>query len=437
MLRIDISGRSAAEIASSVEQGIRGGKYQPGDRLPPVRELARHLGTSPVTVAAAYRVLRARGLTAGAGRRGTRVVPNPAVPTGVRSVSATNGVDLASGNPDPALLPSLDTAIHSVSVEPQLCGEPLRLRALTAFLLSEFEADALPLGAVAVVGGALDGVERVVREHLRAGDVVAVEDPSFPGLLDLLTSVGLELAPYTIDDHGPEPAAFERAARRAAAIVVTPRAQNPTGGALTAERASELRKILGKRRDVLLIENDPLGPVSGAPATTLAGAGSNHWAVLRSTSKFLGPDLRFAAMLGDEITIARVQGRQSLGTRWVSTILQQLVLALWSDPANGRLLARAAEIYTHRRNALRTALAARGVTVSASSGFNVWIPVQAEVPVVQALAEKGWAVTAGERFRLQTPPAIRVTVSTLEPVDAARFAGDLKEVMMPAATRFA
>ena len=75
--------------------------------------------------------------------------------------------------------------------------------------------------------------------------------------------------------------------------------------------------------------------------------------------------------------------------------------------------------------------------VSGSSGFNVWIPVQAEVPVVQALAERGWAVTAGERFRLQTPPAIRVTTSTLQPVDAARFADDLKEVIAPAATRLA
>lgn len=437
MLHKSIVGQSAAEIAASVERAIRGGDLKPGEQLPPVRDLAHDLGRSPVTVAAAYRVLRSRGLTAGAGRRGTRVVPNPPLPAGVRVQPAPRGVDLASGNPDPALLPSLDTAVRSLSVDQRLYGEPVELRPLTAFLKSEFEADGLSQGTLAIVGGALDGVERVVREHLRPGDIVAVEDPSFPGLLDLLTSVGLVPVPYAIDDHGPDPAAFERAASGAAAIVVTPRAQNPTGASLTVERASELRKILRKRRDVLLIENDPFGPVSGVPARSLAGAGSRHWAVLRSTSKFLGPDLRLAAMLGDEITVARVQGRQSLGTRWVSTILQQLVLALWSDPANGRLLARAAEIYTHRRNALRTALATGGITVSGGSGFNLWIPVREETLVVQRLADKGWAVMAGERFRLRAPPAIRVTTSALQPVDAARFADDLKEVMTPAATRLA
>ncbi len=44
---------------------------------------------------------------------------------------------------------------------------------------------------------------------------------------------------------------------------------------------------------------------------------------------------------------------------------------------------------------------------------------------MQALAAAGWAVSAGERFRLGSPPAIRITASTLEPVEATRVASDL------------
>jgi DNA-binding transcriptional MocR family regulator len=161
--------------------------------------------------------------------------------------------------------------------------------------------------------------------------------------------------------------------------------------------------------------------------TTTAGAA--RWAVVRSTSKFLGPDLRLAVVAGDELTIARVRGRQSLGPLWVSTILQQLALALWADPASGRRLARAGEIYAQRRAALLDALETRAIKAHGRSGLNVWIPVRDEARITQRLSSSGWAVAPGERFRIASPPGIRVTIATLAPPDAARFAAALADAM--------
>jgi hypothetical protein len=48
---------------------------------------------------------------------------------------------------------------------------------------------------------------------------------------------------------------------------------------------------------------------------------------------------------------------------------------------------------------------------------------------VQGLLQKGWAVTPGERFRLHTPPAIRVTAAALKAPEAERFAADLAAVV--------
>jgi DNA-binding transcriptional MocR family regulator len=138
-------------------------------------------------------------------------------------------------------------------------------------------------------------------------------------------------------------------------------------------------------------------------------------------------------MAGDAMTIARVQRRQAIGVRWVSHLLQRVALALWSDPSSGRLLARAADVYAERRKALIDALAATGISAHGRSGLNVWIPVREETTTVQALAGRGWAVAAGERFRLQSPPAIRVTTAALTPEDAQRFAADLAASARPAA----
>ncbi len=358
-------------------------------------------------------------------------MPAPAARASVAPSAVPSGtIDLATGNPDPAFLPPLEPALRMIETGHVLYGNSAVDRGLTAFVAAELEADGVSAPAVAVASGALDAIERILREYLRAGDRVAVEDPSFPGILDLVSASAWAVTPFGVDGEGPCPDAFEEALGRGSrAVIVTPRAQNPTGAAMTAERAGELRRILRRFPDVVVIENDYAAPVAGAPARTLRAADQTPWALVRSTSKFLGPDLRVAVVAGDETTIGRVVARQALGARWVSHILQRLAVALWSDPANGRRFARAAEAYAARRTALRSALAALGIQAQGESGFNVWVPVPDEGSLVRALADRGWAVAAGERFRLQSPPAIRVTTSTLDPADAPRLAADLAAVL--------
>ncbi len=432
----DIQGTTAATIAASIEAAVDAGSFGADRSLPTIRELAATLGVSPVTVAAAYRALRSRGLVAGDGRRGTRIQRRHAAPAARAASSplADGIVDLATGNPDPALLPPRERALRTIDPAPHLYGDPRQLRPLVAFAAGDFAADGIPTNAITVLSGALDAIERLLREHLRAGDRVGVEDPGLPALLDLLPALGLTPEPFTVDAEGPEPEAFERVLRRrVGAVIVTSRAHNPTGAAITPQRAAALVSLLQRHPAVLVIENDPLGPVAGVPAATICDGTHGRWAVVRSTAKSLGPDLRVAVVAGDALTIGRVEARHALGTRWVSHLLQQLALSLWSDPSGGRHLARASDVYAARRHALIESLAAHGIAAGGRSGFNVWIPVREETATVQALGDRGWAVAAGERFRLRTGPAIRVTTSALSQEEAQRFAADLAVSMYPAA----
>jgi hypothetical protein len=63
------------------------------------------------------------------------------------------------------------------------------------------------------------------------------------------------------------------------------------------------------------------------------------------------------------------------------------------------------------------------------SGLNVWIPLREEAAVVNALLQRGWAVNAGERYRIRSGPAIRVTVAALAAADAGAFAEDLSAIV--------
>jgi DNA-binding transcriptional MocR family regulator len=417
-------------IAESVEQALHSGRLTAGMALPAIRPLAAALGVSPVTVAAAYRRLHTRGLVTSDGRRGTRIRPNPPSPgAAIERVAIADGlIDLATGNPDPVLLPPLDSALRAIGTATRLYGDAPALAPLLTFAAGEFAADGISADAMAVTSGGLDAIERLLREHLRPGDRIGLEDPTLPALIDLVSASAYVVQPIAVDADGPRPEALiEALARGVRAIVVTSRAHNPTGAAISAERAAQLSRLLRGHDDVLLIENDPAAPVAGVAAATLCTGAGARWAAVRSVSKFLGPDLRVAIVAGDDLTIARLQGRQSLGARWVSHLLQALTLSLWSDPSSGRRLARAADVYAQRRNAIVDALAAHGLSVTARSGFNIWIPVREETAAVQALATRGWAVAAGERFRIGAAPAIRVTTSALAVEAAPRFAADLAD----------
>jgi DNA-binding transcriptional MocR family regulator len=195
--------------------------------------------------------------------------------------------------------------------------------------------------------------------------------------------------------------------------VVTTRAQNPTGAAVSAARATELRQLLTDHADVLLIEDDHCAGIAGAPLHALAGT-TQHWAFVRSAAKAYGPDLRLALLAGDRRTVDRVHGRLRLGPGWVSHLLQDLAVGLWRDDAATRLVHKAEAGYTRNRNLLNAALADRGVTSHGRSGLNVWIPVPDETVAITRLLSAGWAAAPGTRFRIGTPPGIRITVANLD-----------------------
>jgi DNA-binding transcriptional MocR family regulator len=427
-------GAGAATISAAIEAEIADGRLRPETKLPPVRELAATLEVSPATVAAAYRSLKQRGFVLAERARGTIVAPVPPVrvkrvgllPPGVR--------DLSSGNPDPSLLPSLSNALARVDPTHKLYGVPAKLPELEQLAVADFAEDGVR-GDVAVTGGALDAIERALQTELRVGDRVAVEDPSWPRIGDLVHALGLVVEPVQVDAGGLVPDRLDAALRRGArAVIVTPRGQNPTGAAIDAKRARALRVVLGSYPDVLTIEDDYVARVAGAPYVPVHHAEA-RWAVVRSLSKVLGPDLRIATVAGDALTISRIEGRQRLGPGWVSQILQQLAVLLLRDRTAARLLSRAAKTYAERRQSLVAALQERGIAAMGDSGLGVWIPLADEAAAVRELLGQGWAVSPGERYRFESAPGLRVTTADLEPDEAERLADAIAALgRAPAAT---
>lgn len=429
-----ISGGTAAEIADSVRGLVERGHLAPGEVLPPVRALAEQLGVNRNTAVAAYRDLARSGVVVSQGRAGTRVARRSRVPQeGFAAAGALR--DVGTGNPDPRLIPDLAPALASVADRgPVLYGEPTIDRDLGSWALDWMAPD-VPVPAeevrLTLTSGAVDAVERLLAQALLRDDAVALEDPCFLASIHLAQLGGYRAVPVPVDAEGMTVEGLRHALDQGVrAVVCTPRAQNPTGSSLSAARAAALREVLADHPYVLVIQDDYFSYLSQQPFHSIVGPDHRRWALVRSVSKFVGPDMCLAVTACDADTAARLEMRLSPGTTWVSHLLQRITHAVITDPSALALIERAGKHYAERNAAFAALLTERGLPTSPGDGVSLWVPLPvAAREVADRLTRRGWLVRTGDEFRLAegAPPSqhLRLTVHDLDEASAATLADDI------------
>lgn len=407
---------TARGLVTAVTTAIRDGVLLPDTRLPPIRTVATELGLSPTTVSAAWSLLVRSGAIHTDGRRGTTVADLRARgPRRYRHAvqqQAVFDLDLSTGVPDPRLLPDLTRAVRSLTATAATPGSYLDEPVLPQLL--DVLAQDWPYSAEAwaMTDGAMDAIDLLARTAICFGDRVVVEHPVFPPLLDLLDSLGAQTVAVPLDAEGMRPDALTDAlATPAAAVLLQPRAQNPTGISLTAERAAALATTLAGT-DALIIEDDSAGAISAAPAVSVGQWLPERTVHVRSFSKSHGPDLRLAAVSGPGELLEEVTARRQLGQGWSSRLLQRILLHLLTDPRAINQVAAAREEYARRRAAAVERLAQHGVQIGGTDGINIWVPVADEAAALVRLASQGIGVAPGAPFAVLPEPAghLRATV---------------------------
>lgn len=400
----ELSDRGPRGIAGAIARQIRQGQLAPGDRLPTVRDVAAQLGVSPATVSAAWQALRRAGMVESRGRSGSFVLAAPAPwlsPRVQGLVGYVEGLplDLSRGTPDPSLLPALAPAFARVrpTADTNVYQDTPVLPELRLELakLWPYEAD-----VITVVNGAQDAVARTLEQVVGFGDRVAIESPGFPAFLDMLDVLGAEIVPLELDREGVTPGSLRRALEHEpAAIVLQPRAQNPTGVSMSTARAEALaRAIRQVRSPAVVIEDDHSGAISLGEDVSLGTWLPSQVVHVRGFSKSHGPDLRIAAVGGPAAVLDRVVARRMLGAGWTSRMLQTILLDLLVEPRSLEAVEGARRTYAARQAAICSALADHGVDLPVPDGINLWLPVADERAALVHLTTTGIRAAGGSPF---------------------------------------
>lgn len=421
-----LPNRSAPALAADLGQLIKHGEIGIGVRLPPVRDLARHLRVSPATVSAAWQRLRARNVLTGGGRAGVVVSGSPVTPRPIRYESEGHyghGLrhDLGLSVPDPLLLPDVQGALRAMAPVPAL--NTYERTPVVPNLAAALRDDwPYPPESLLVANGGYEALMLALHTFVQAGDHVLVEDPSPPRMLDIVESTGARLEFLTRDADGVLPSELARGLRlRPAAVIIQPSVHNPLGTRMTERRRDELAELC-EASEVVVMEDDGLGCLVADPIHTLSARCSRSL-FIRSFSKSHGPDLRLGALAGPEDLVAKVRAFRGYGSAWTSRILQEALATLLNDPQVAQSVRDAKEEYDRRRSVFAAALKARGIAVPRGEGLDLWLPVADERFAIITLAAHGIAATSGSRFtRDHTPAHIRVSTSRMQPEEVAPVA---------------
>ena len=315
-------------LARSLEEQIGRGVLRPGDRIPSVRGLSRRQGVSISTVLEAYLWLERRGAVESRPKSGFFVrvpfaksvpeprfqqpAPRPAhfdagaiMAEVVRSAQQPQCIPLGTACPSPDLFPShklnrivrsviRKAPLHSGSYEFSPGAEPLRRQIARRAL--EFGCGFAP-AEIVVTCGAMEALNLCLHAVARPGDVIAVESPTYFGVLEAIQSLGMRVIEIPTHPHeGMSLELLESAIRkhRIQACISMTNGHNPLGYVLSDAYKKDLAELTA-RHDVALIEDDIYGDLAfGARRPKVAKAFDRKGMVLlcSSFSKVLAPGYR-------------------------------------------------------------------------------------------------------------------------------------------------
>jgi DNA-binding transcriptional MocR family regulator len=266
-------GSLAARLAFALRSRILADLLPAGTVLPPERLFAEALAVSRSTLVSALDLLRSDGLVTSRQGSATRVAGagmgalTPPTMAARLLGTAARGINLGiSAPPAAAQLPALAvTSADLLAAVPSHGYDPAGLMALRAALAERHTALGSPTTAeeIHVTHGAQHAIDLALATLCGTGDAVAVEDPTYPGVLDVLAARRLRPVPLPGDARGPTPAGLEAAVRSGGARVafLLPAVHNPTGQVLDPGRRRALARTLDKL-DLTVVEDNTLADLT-------------------------------------------------------------------------------------------------------------------------------------------------------------------------------
>lgn len=414
-------------IAEALAADILSGKLPGGTRLPPQRALAAVLELDFTTISRAYAEAGKRGLVEGRVGQGTYVRDRaPAPARAARSGVIDMSMNLPPHFDDPPLVSRMWRGIGGLEasggldllLQYQEAGGTLADRTAGAAFLAARLPSVTP-ERVLICPGAQGALLAVVRSLAAPGDIICVEELTYPGFRALAAHLGLQLAPVQMDRHGLLPEAFAAACRshQPKALYCTPTLHNPTTATMPVERREAIAGI-ARQYGVAIIEDDAYGALPRQALPPLAVFAPELTYHVAGLAKCLSPALRIAYVVPPD---ARMTARLASAVRAMTSMASPLTAAIatgWIQDGTAGAVIGAIRKETAARLQLADAILPQGLVQSHPDGFHLWMRLPApwtRGELTSRLRAGGIGVVGSDAFAVTNPPeAVRLGLGAPE-----------------------
>lgn len=433
-------------LAEQFSMAIQEGLLEPGDRLPPQRDLASDMQVSQQTISRAYEELRRRDLVQGEIGRGTFVRTRP----------HAEAMPFRPARPSEAIVdlsifkPVVDT-FHEQLIKAAFAdlGRDAPAETLFSFRPNEGLERHRSSGVqwlkmcgieveqtrVLVTNGVTQGTTAALLTVGVPGCTIATEAIGHHSLAALCSSLGMKLKSLPIDDDGILPDAFERACRLGGvkALYLMPSLAGPTVLLMPGDRRRAIVDV-ARRHGVFIIENDVLGPLVADKPEPLAGMAPELTFYLTSFTKVLLPGLRTGYMAVPSGLFTKARNRL-LATGWMATPLVAEIACRWVVDGTARKLLLLQRRLLQKRNRIARRILGDREYRSHRNGLHVWLTLPGRWrpdPFVAQALEQGVAVAPAGPFLIDHEAdvrAIRVSLGSAGTAELARGLRVLKQLM--------
>ncbi len=266
-------------IADAMARDIEAGRLEPGEKLPPQRDLAFDLGVTIGTIGRAYALAGQRGLIAGEVGRGTYVLERgPQASGSAPQMPAASRTTAPTPVPDPGLLRMDSTAASDVGQAAVLAGLAAEMARQTPHEVNDYvrelpfhwrEAGSEWLSTpawrplpqhVVPAAGVHAAILAVIAATTVPGDRVAHEDLAYPATPRGTTLIGRRVVKVAIGPKGIAADDFESlcAQQHPKVLVTIPTLHNPTLATMPNDVRRDIAEI-ARRHNVWIIEDNIYG----------------------------------------------------------------------------------------------------------------------------------------------------------------------------------